>query len=248
VEERVLKIMTRAGIGSRRACDDLIRQGRVKINGRVAQLGAKADPEVDTIEVDGKSLRNAEPLTYVAIYKPLGVLSSPDVSGEDRPWVRDLVPIRGRLYPVGRLDADSEGLVLLTNDGGLTHRLTHPRYEHGKTYRALVEGSPAKGTLDRWRRGGLKLDDKGIAPAKIKVLGSRGKNTWLRIVMHEGRKRQIRRVAEQLGHPVLKLKRTHIASLALGDLKPGEWRRLSSQELRDLKRVAEKGKRSRQRR
>jgi pseudouridine synthase len=239
--------MTRAGIGSRRACDRLIQQGRVTVNGEVARLGAKADPETDEIRVDGRVLARPERLTYVAVYKPLGILSAPDVSGEDRRWVRDLVPLRGRLYPVGRLDADSEGLVLLTNDGEMTHRLTHPRFEHEKTYRVLVEGKPPDAALEKWRRGGLKLDDKWIAPTKIKVMGTRGKNTWLRVVMREGRKRQIRRVAESLGYPVLKLKRTHIASLGLGNMKPGEWRKLTSQELRDLKRVVESGKRSRQR-
>lgn len=243
----MLKIMTRAGVGSRRACDRMIQQGRVTVNSKVARLGEKADADEDEIRVDGKLLERPEKLTYVAVYKPLGVLSAPDVSGEGRPWVRDLIPLRGRLYPVGRLDADSEGLILMTNDGDLTHRLTHPRHEHEKTYRVLVEGQPSDEALDKWRRGGLKLDDKWIAPTRIKVLGTQGKNTWLRIVMREGRKRQIRRLAENLGYPVLKLKRTHIASLALGDLKPGEWRKLSAQELRDLKRVVESGKRTRQR-
>ena len=241
MEERVLKIMARAGVGSRRACDGLIRQGRVTVNGVVARLGAKADPEADDIRLDGQPVRRAERLGYVALYKPRGVLSDPDVSGEGRPWLRDLVPLRGRLYPVGRLDADSEGLVLLTNDGDLTHRLTHPRYEHEKTYRVLVEGVPAESALEKWRTGGLRLDGKRIAPAKVKQLGTQAGRTWLRVVMREGRKRQIRRVAERLGHPVARLKRTHIASLALGDLKPGEWRKLSRQEVRDLKRLVEKG-------
>jgi len=240
MEERVLKIMARAGVGSRRACDELIRQGRVAVNGEVISLGAKADPQVDEIRVDGKPLGGGEPLIYVAVYKPVGVLSSPNAPavGDERPLVRDLVPLRGRLFAAGRLDADSEGLILLTNDGELTHRLTHPRYEHEKTYVVMVEGVPSEEALDKWRHGGLKLEGDWIAPAEIRLLGKRRGNARLQIVMREGRKRQIRRVAERLGHPVLALKRTHIGTLGLGDLEPGEWRRLTRQETRELKRLA----------
>jgi pseudouridine synthase len=240
MEERVLKIMSRAGVGSRRACDELIRQGRVAVNGEVVSPGAKADPQADEIRVDGKSLGNVEQLVYLAVYKPVGVLSSPNAPavGDERPLVGDLVPFRGRLFAAGRLDADSEGLMLLTNDGELTHRLTHPRYEHEKTYVVMVEGVPGEEALDKWRRGGLKLDGEWIAPAEIRLLGKRRGNARLQIVMREGRKRQIRRVAERLGHPVLELKRTHIGTLELGDLDPGEWRKLTRQEIRDLKRLA----------
>ena len=237
--------MARAGIGSRRACDRLVEQGRVSINGQVAQLGAKADAEVDDITLDGKPLQTAERLAYVIVNKPRGVLSSPDV-GEGRAWVRDLVPMRSRLFPVGRLDADSEGLVLLTNDGDLANRLSHPRYEHHKTSRVQVEGQPSKDSLSRWRDGVL-LNDKMTAPARVKVLGYQRGRTWLQVVMREGRKRQIRRVAELLGYRVRRLKRTHIASLALGKLQPGEWRKLTAQEVRDLKRLVERGRRTRQR-
>jgi pseudouridine synthase len=176
----------------------------------------------------------------VAVYKPVGVLSSPNAPavGDERPLVRDLVPLRGRLFAAGRLDADSEGLILLTNDGELTHRLTHPRYEHEKTYVVMVEGVPSEEALEKWRHGGLKLEGDWIAPAEIRLLGKRRGNARLQIVMREGRKRQIRRVAERLGHPVLELKRTHISTLGLGDLKPGEWRKLTRQETRDLKRLA----------
>lgn len=239
MEERLLKIMGRAGVGSRRTCDDLIQQGRVTVNGTVAEVGTRANPDVDEIRVDGKLLESAEPMRYVVLYKPPGVLSSPDTSGENRRWVRDLVPLPGHLYPVGRLDVDSEGLILLTNDGGLTHKLTHPRYEHWKTYHVLVEGQPEDQFLEKWRRGGLKLDGQWVAPAKIAVLGKEEGNTWLRVLMREGRKRQIRRMVEQMGCSVLTLRRTHIANLALGDLEPGEWRVLSREEVRDLKREVE---------
>ena len=246
-QERVVKIMARSGVGSRRACDRLIGQGRVTVNGNVAQPGEQADAEVDEIEVDGKPLRKAQQLVYIAVNKPRGMLSAPDTSGEGRAWVRELISWRERLYPVGRLDADSEGLMLLTNDGDLANRLTHPRYEHSKVYRVQVEGHPDERALEQWRNGVL-LDEKMTLPARVSVLKSRGKRTWLRVVMREGRKRQIRQVAELLGYSVVRLKRTEIGSLKLGGLEAGKWRKLSRQEVRDLKRLTEKGHRSRQRR
>lgn len=250
MEERVVKIMARAGIGSRRACDELIRQGRVTVNGEVARLGVKADVERDQIRVDGKLVWSSEQVVYIALNKPRGVLSAPEFvggEGEKRRTVLDLVSVRERVFPVGRLDADSEGLVLLTNDGQLANYLTHPRYEHDKVYRVRLEGVPNNATLERWRQG-VELEGKMTAPAKVKVLKVRGNRTWVQIVMHEGRKRQIREVGRLLGHRVLRLKRTRLGSLTLGRLEPGEWRWLSKQEVRDLKRLAEKGRRSRQRR
>ncbi len=157
--ERLQKILAAAGAGSRRACEELIAAGRVRVNGRVATLGASADPVVDKITLDGEPVR-AERHVYVMVYKPRGVVSSLEPQG-DRATVRDLVPLPGRLYPVGRLDALSEGLVLLTNDGELTNRLTHPRYGHEKEYRVLIRGRIDEGRLEAWRRGVVIRDEDG---------------------------------------------------------------------------------------
>ena len=148
--ERLQKVLARAGFGSRRGCEELIRQGRVFVNGRVAELGQRADPERDRITVDGKPVHVDRSYAYVALHKPRGVLSAERDDSDRHRTVRDLVPLPGHLYPVGRLDLDSEGLILLTNDGELTNLLTHPRYEHPKEYRVDVEGHPADKTLERW--------------------------------------------------------------------------------------------------
>jgi pseudouridine synthase len=235
MEVRLQKFMARAGIGSRRACEEIIRQGRVTVDGKTATLGTKVDPNREYILVDGEPLTGKESLVYIALYKPKGVLSaSQDDRG--RTTVCDLVPLSERLYPVGRLDVTSEGLILLTNDGALTNRLTHPRYEHTKDYHVSVSGTPDDKSLDKWRRG-VYLDGKRTAPAKISVLRHEREVTWLRIELREGRKRQIRRVAGMLGHPVQALIRVRIGSLHLGDLKPGEWRHLSPQEVDQLRRM-----------
>jgi pseudouridine synthase len=250
--ERLQKIMARAGLGSRRKCEEIIQQGRVEVDGKIATLGLKVDPARADIEVDGRSLPRPEPFAYVALYKPRGVLS---VSHDDRGrrTVRDLVPLPARLYPVGRLDAPSEGLILMTNDGALTNRLTHPRYEHEKVYKALVAGDPSEEELQTWQQG-VYLDGRRTAPAQIRRLGAasqRRENTWLRITLHEGRKRQIRRVGAMLGYPVRRLIRERIGPIEIGDLKPGEWRHLSNQEVRALqklkgkKRQAKRGRRRR---
>jgi 23S rRNA pseudouridine2605 synthase len=194
--ERLQKVLARAGFGSRRSCEDLIRQRRVFVNGRVAELGQKADPERDRITVDGRLVQVSHSFTYIALYKPQEVLSAAqDDSGHHR-TVRDLVPLPGHLYPVGRLDLQSEGLILLTDDGDLANLLTHPRYEHSKEYLVDVEGHPSDKALERWRRG-VYLDGRRTAPAKVSVLSRKKDHTHLRVVLREGRKRQIRRVATQ---------------------------------------------------
>jgi 23S rRNA pseudouridine2605 synthase len=231
MEERLQKILARAGFGSRRACEELIRQGRVTVNGQVAQLGQKADPDRDHIAVDGRQLHLHYRRTYIAFHKPRGVLS--DEGSGHRPTVGDLVPLPGRLFPVGRLDLRSEGLILLTNDGELANLLTHPRYEHTKEYHVYIEGYPDDETLRRWRQGTF-LDGRRTAPAEVSVLRREGDGTWLRVVLREGRKRQIRRVAAMLGHPVHRLIRVRIGPVHLGTLKPGEWRHLTKRELRRL--------------
>lgn len=231
--ERLQKLMARAGRGSRRHNETLIRAGRVRVNGRVAQLGDSADVEHDTIEVDGQRL-TLQPLIYIVLHKPRGVLSSTeDELQQGRPGLRSLVPLPGHFYPVGRLDKESEGLILLTNDGEMAHRLTHPRYEHEKTYLVWVEGQPTPDTLARWRAG-VTLDGTRTAPARVEVLGQAEGQTRLRVILREGRKRQIRRVAAQLGHPVQRLVRIAIGPLQLTDLKPGAWRRVTAVELRQL--------------
>lgn len=235
MEERLQKLMAQAGLGSRRHNEELIRAGRVRINDRVARLGEKADPERDKIEVDGQPL-HLEKSIYIMLNKPRNVLSSTeDELDEGRQTVRDLVDLPGHLYPVGRLDRNSTGLILLTNDGHLANRLTHPRYEHPKTYRVQIEGKLDEGVLAQWRQG-VMLDGKMTAPTHIKVLKQDANGATLRLVMYEGRKRQIRRVAELLGLSVRVLHRTAIGPLQLGDLKPGEWRRLTAGEIADLRR------------
>jgi 23S rRNA pseudouridine2605 synthase len=234
MEERLQKILARAGLGSRRACEELIRQGRVAVDGRVVQIGQKADPDRDRITVDGKPVQVEQRRTYVAVHKPRGVLSDEGDGSGRLSSVRDLVELPGRLFPVGRLDLRSEGLILLTDDGALAHRLTHPRFEHPKEYHVYVEGHPDDEMLRRWREG-VFLDGRRTAPAAVSVLRGERDHTWLRVVLREGRKRQIRRVAAMLGHPVRRLIRVRIGPLRLGDLKPGKWRRLTGAEVRALR-------------
>jgi 23S rRNA pseudouridine2605 synthase len=244
MEERLQKILARAGFGSRRACEELIRQGRVAINGQVAQIGQKADPDRDRITVDGEPVQVETKHTYVALHKPRGTLSDEgDGSGRIQ-TARDLVKLPGRLYPVGRLDLRSEGLLLLTDDGELTFKLTHPKYEHEKEYEVCVEGHPDEKTLQQWRRG-VFLERSQTAPAQVSVMRREKDCTWLRVVLREGRKRQIRRVGAMLGHPVHQLIRVRIGPVRLGNLEPGEWRRLTEQELGDLLKTSERETRPR---
>lgn len=234
---RLQKLMAQAGLGSRRHNEALIKAGRVRVNGRVARLGDRADRSADRVTVDGKTLA-FEPLLYIMLHKPRGVLSSTeDELSRGRPTVRDLVDVPGHLYPVGRLDRPSEGLILLTNDGALAHRLTHPRYEHPKSYRVWVEGRPSAETVEQWRRG-VMLDERMTAPATVKVVAEHAERTELQFILREGRKRQIRRMTALLGHPVLRLVRTQIGTLQLGELRVGQWRYLTAREQQTLKQLA----------
>jgi 23S rRNA pseudouridine2605 synthase len=236
MQERLQKILARAGLGSRRACEQYISDGRVLVNGQVALLGSKADPEKDKIVMDGKNLSTAERLTYVIVYKPRNVIST--VSTPDtRETARDLIPVPGTLYPVGRLDVDSEGLLLLTNDGELTNRLTHPRYEHEKEYRVLVAKHPDPEQLNNWRRGVILDDGFQTQSADVRVLRTEGKGSWLSVVLKEGHKRQIRETGKVTGLPVVRIIRIRMGSLRLGNLKPRQWRHLTEDEVRELKRV-----------
>lgn len=236
MEERLQKILARAGYGSRRSCEELIAAGRVRVNDQAVGLGDKADATKDKITVDGRPVRKAEALVYVALYKPRGVISTvtdPDL----RPAVRDLVPLPGTLYPVGRLDFDSEGLVLMTNDGDLANKLTHPRYEHEKEYRVLVAQHPDPEQLDLWRRGVVLEDGFRTAPAGVYVVSKYGKGAWLNVILKEGHKRQIREMGIQTGLPVVRIVRVRIGELRLGNLKPREWRYLSPLEVASLQKT-----------
>lgn len=241
-EERLQKILAAAGFGSRRACEKLIEAGRVRVNGQVASLGAKADPANDHITVDGAPAV-LEKLTYIMVNKPRGVVSSLNPQGNRR-TVRDLVPLEGRLYPVGRLDIESEGLILLTNDGDLANRMTHPRYGLEKEYKVLIDGHPNDEQLNTWRRG-VVLDGTWTSRVKITVIKKGASGTWLRVIMREGRKRQIRRTAQVLGLWVKQLRRVRMGPLRLGTLKPGMWRPLTPQEVAALKKARRTDRQSR---
>jgi 23S rRNA pseudouridine2605 synthase len=239
MEERIQKIMARSGLGSRRDCEVLIAEGRVKVNGVRAILGTKADPAVDSVMVDGRELPKDEPeRVYIALNKPRNVLSDSDPD-DPRPCVRDLIPIQGHLFTVGRLDFESEGLILMTNDGDLANRLTHPRYGHEKEYRVLLAATPDEEQLSTWRRGVVLEDGERTLPADIRIDSKLGKGAWVRIIMREGRKRQIREIGKRIGLPVVRILRVRIGTLRLGDLKPREWRNLTVEEVNTLRSLQE---------
>jgi 23S rRNA pseudouridine2605 synthase/16S rRNA pseudouridine516 synthase len=228
--QRLQKLMAAAGLCSRRRGEDWLQAGRVTVDGRVASLGDQADPNSQLIEVDGVPLISVQEPRVFLLNKPVGVICScRDPQG--RATVLDFLPHQERsgLHPVGRLDADSRGALLLTDQGELTLRLTHPRYNHAKTYRVLVRGIPSSQALRRWREG-LLLDGRLTRPARVHCLRSRGASSLLEVELKEGRNRQIRRVAELLGHPVIDLQRVAIDGIRLDDLAEGCWRRLDARE------------------
>lgn len=234
--ERLQKILAQSGYGSRRACEDFITAGRVRVNGQLASLGQKADPAIDKITVDGKPIAAAESLTYVALYKPRNVLSTVERErGDDRPIVRDLVDVPQHVYPVGRLDFESEGLVIMTNDGELANLLTHPRYGHTKEYKVLLAKRPDKAQMDAWHYGVVLEDGYKTAPVDVYIEKPQGKGAWVRVTMGEGRKRQIRETCKQIGLPIVSIVRVRIGTLELGSLKPRQWRYLTTKEIEDLK-------------
>lgn len=238
--ERLQKVLAAAGVASRRHSEELILAGQVKVNGEtVKELGTKVDPEKDRIEVKGKLLAREPEKVYLMLYKPPGyVTTAKDPQG--RPTVIDLVKDVGeRVYPVGRLDFDTEGLLLLTNDGDLTYAMTHPKHEVSKTYMALVQGVPGPDKLKRFQKG-LRLADGPTAPAKVKLAKTVRGNAWLEITIHEGRNRQVRRMCETIGHPVLKLKRIKLGFLTLDRLEESKYRLLTKDEVKQLKQLAKK--------
>jgi len=229
--ERLQKVLARAGIGSRRTAEELIAAGRVTVNGDVAVLGRRVDTEHDRVEVDGVPIGVREGLVYYLLNKPRGVVTSASDPHAERTVV-DLVPREPRVYPVGRLDAETEGLLLLTNDGDLTHRITHPSFGVDKEYVAEVKGTPTPAEIRRLREG-VDLDDGRTAPARAALTPP----NILTITIHEGRNRQIRRMCDAIGHPVVRLVRTRIGPLVDRSLKPGTWRELTIDEVRALERA-----------
>jgi 23S rRNA pseudouridine2605 synthase len=229
--ERLQKIRARAGIGSRRHNENLIAAGRVSVNGETAVLGRRVDVERDVVAVDGVPIGVREGLVYYLLNKPRGVVTTASDPHAEQTVV-ELVPSEPRVFPVGRLDADTEGLLLLTNDGDLTHRLTHPSFGVEKEYVAEVRGTPAPQAV-RSLRQGVELDDGMTAPAKVALTPP----SVLTITIHEGRNRQVRRMCEAVGHPVIRLVRTRIGPLSDRTLRPGAWRPLTLDEVRALERA-----------
>ena len=231
---RLNAYLSRAGVASRRHADELIAAGRVLVNGQRGELNTRVGSG-DVVEVDGRRVA-AQSLGYVLLHKPAGVVTTArDPHG--RPTVVDLVEHSVRVVPVGRLDADTTGVLLLTNDGQLAHRLAHPRYGVEKVYEAEVEGSPDEDAL-RALREGVALEDGRTAPAAARLLRSGRGSSLLELKLHEGRKHQVKRMCEAVGHPVVTLHRSRYAGLELGDLAPGEWRELTPEELAELRRLA----------
>ena len=233
--ERIQKILARAGVASRRAVEEMVAQGRITVNGKVARLGQRIDPDHDAVEVDGIPVGLRADLVYYLLNKPPGVVTTAS-DPQGRPTVVALVPDDPRIFPVGRLDTDSEGLLLLTNDGDLTHRLTHPSFGVEKEYLAHVAGRPARGAL-RQLREGVELADGPARAIAVSLL----EPSVVRIVVREGRNRLVRRMCEALGHPVIRLVRTRIGPLADRKLPPGQWRELTRSEVRELERQGSGG-------
>ena len=230
--ERVQKVLAAAGLGSRRACEQLIAAGRVAVDGTVVALGAKADATSQVITVDGERIHSNPTLVYLLLNKPAGYVTTV-TDPQGRPTVMDLIPASPRVYPVGRLDRDTEGLLLLTNDGELANRVAHPRYEIEKTYVAQIRG-PAKRRAVRQLLDGVPLDD-GVAKARsVRELGSAADHTLVEIVLAEGRKREVRRMLQAVGLPLERLARVRVGPLPLGDIGPGKFRPLTGPEVREM--------------
>ncbi len=234
MEERLQKVLASAGVASRRKAEEMIKEGRIRVNGQVVrELGTKADLGKDKIEADGKLIQRKERKIYVLLNKPKGYLCTV-TDTHNRPTVLDLLPDWGvRIYPVGRLDMDTSGLLILTNDGKMTNNILHPAKQIDKKYCALVKGVPSEAKLNLLRKG-LETEEEVFAPAKIRLLGKKGRDSQWEVIIHEGKKRQIRRMFQEIKHPVLELERTNIDFLSTKGLKEGEWRFLKKEELRRL--------------
>lgn len=234
MEERLQKILAKMGIASRRGAEEIILEGRVTVNGQVAALGMKADMTKDHIKLNGKLLTRPEPKVYLMINKPRGVITTLS-EAEERPSIRDyLRKIKYRVFPVGRLDYDSEGLLLLTNDGDLTHAILHPSKKIPKTYHVKIKGLIEDDKIEKLKRG-VKLEDGMTSPARLKKLRKTEENSWIEITIYEGKKRQVRRMFQKVGHSILKLKRVRINGIELGNLPTGEIRYLTPEEVGKIK-------------
>lgn len=232
MQERLQKVLAKAGIASRRKAEELIRDGKVRVDGKVVtEMGTQVDPETQNIECDGSPVSAQEKKIYILLHKPGGFLSTVH-DPQGRPIVTDLLHgIKARLYPVGRLDLDTEGALLLTNDGELAQKVLHPSHEVNKTYVAKIKGRPSSKNLGALSRG-IELEGRKTWPADIEVLHADPQATTIKIVIHEGRKRQVRKMFAAVGHPVLQLKRTAYGQLELGDLAPGKYRFLSPGDIK----------------
>lgn len=228
--ERLQKVLARAGVSSRRRGEEFIAAGRVRVNGEVAVLGRRVDPKRDRIELDGVRVQADDTLVHYLLHKPAGVVSTSS-DPEGRPTVISLVPAEPRVFSVGRLDFETEGLIIITNDGDLAHRLMHPSHGVEKEYLAEVDGVPSPGALRRLRDG-VELDDGITAPARVTIVDRSEGSAIVSLVLHEGRKRQVRRMCAEVGHPVRRLVRVRIGPIADRALRPGEWRVLSGAEVR----------------
>lgn len=233
-EERLQKYIARCGVTSRRKAEELILQGHVKVNGLIVEeLGSKVDPDRDLVTVFDKKINEKDDHIYIKLYKPEGYVTT--VKDQfNRKTVIDLINIKERIYPIGRLDYNTSGLLLLTDDGDLAYRLTHPKYEIYKTYEALVKGNISEESINKLKRG-LLIEDYKTAPAKVKLL-SGGNLSRVQISIHEGKNRQVRKMFDALGHPVIKLKRISFGQINLDDLKLGQWKYLTHEEVNFLKR------------
>ena len=240
--ERLQKVIAKAGIASRRHAEEMILDGRVQVNGKVVtELGTKVDPEKDHVKVNGKRIRIEFHKIYLLLNKPRGYITSVH-DPEGRPTVMDLIrDIKERVYPVGRLDYDSEGLLLLTNDGDLAGALMHPSSGVEKTYWVKIKGHLTEEKIKRLAQGGLSLPGGKSAPARVRPLRKTPEHDWIEIILHEGKRRQIRMMVEKIGHDVLKLKRVAYGFLELGDLAPGDYRRLTPVEVKGLQALIHKG-------
>ena len=233
-QQRLQKIIAAAGLASRREAERWIEQGRVSVNGRIASLGDGANPEVDRVEIDGKLVRSAEKKVYILLNKPVGYVTTMR-DPEGRPVVTDLLKdVPERVVPVGRLDLTTEGLLLLTNDGDLAQRLSHPRFHVDKTYLARVRGEVDERAVELLEKG-VKLEDGVTAPAQVELVRRPGSHSWLKITIHEGRNRQVRRMCEAIGYSVSRLKRIAYAFLDDRDLPTGHYRQLTAVEVQRLK-------------
>lgn len=240
MEERLQKVMAELGVASRRKCEELILQGKVKVNTVVVkELGVKVDKLKDMIEVEGKALNNQTNKIYLMLNKPAGYITSTK-DQFNRPAVLDLISeIKERIFPIGRLDYDTEGLLILTNDGELTYKITHPSHNIDKTYRALIVGKIEQIDIDTFAQG-IVVDGYKTSPAKLELIEIKNNNSLVDITIHEGRNRQVRKMCDAVNHGVIMLKRISIGKLKLGDLMKGHWRYLNEEEVKYLNSIGEK--------